>query len=311
MVYCAALEMRYTEGYREFESHLLRMFKWILLAATALLPYTVLAVAGPFSLTVYPESIMQGEPAVVTIVGITSTSSVKKISFDGVPLGLFLNQNKVTALIGIDLNKKPGSYILSVEMSGGTKIENTVTVVKRERIQEPFSIPTKLGGNTVQSQKTLVSTLAAENASLAHITTGKKAFWKDTFVWPLESITVTDSYGYSRETGAYSIAHKGTDFRAAEGTKVLAINRGVVRIAKTYRNYGKTVVVDHGLGLMSFYMHLSKIKVATGQLVVPGQVVGSSGQTGYAEQPHLHLTIRINGTSIDPMKFFERINTKR
>jgi len=56
---------------------------------------------------------------------------------------------------------------------------------------------------------------------------------------------------------------------------------------------------------------ISKIKVATGQLVVPGQVVGSSGQTGYAEQPHLHLTIRINGTSIDPMKFFERINTKR
>ena len=52
MVYCAALEMRYTERYREFESHLLRMFKWILLAATALLPYTVLAVAGPFSLTV-------------------------------------------------------------------------------------------------------------------------------------------------------------------------------------------------------------------------------------------------------------------
>ncbi len=287
------------------------MFKWILLAATALLPYAVLAAAGTFSLTVYPESILQGEPAVVVITGVTSTSSVKKILFDGVPLGLFLNQNKVTALIGIDLNKKLGSYTLSVEMAGGAKLKKTVTVVERERIKKPFSIPKKLGGNTVQSQKILVSTLAAENASLSNITTGTKAFWKDFFVWPLESVTVTDTYGYSRETGAYSIAHKGTDFRAAEGTPVKAINLGVVRIAKTYRNYGKTVVVDHGLGLMSFYMHLSKIKVAAGQLVVPGQVIGQSGQTGYAEQPHLHLTIRINGTSIDPMKFFERINTKR
>ena len=287
------------------------MCKWILLTATVLLPYTVLAAAGPFSLTVYPESIIQGEPAVVTIVGITSTSSVKKISFDGAPLGLFINQNKVEALIGVDLNKKPGQYILSVQLPGGAKLEKTISVVERERIKEPFSIPKKLGGNTVQSQKTLVSTLAAENASLANIRTGTKAFWKSAFGWPLEKITVTDTYGYSRETGAYSIAHKGTDFRAAEGTPVKAINRGVVRIAKTYRNYGKTIVVDHGLGLMSFYMHLSKIKVAAGQLVVPGQVIGLSGQTGYAEQPHLHLTVRINGTSIDPMKFFERINTKR
>src|SRR3989344_6356504 len=99
------------------------MFKWILLAATALLPYTVLAAAGPFSLTVYPESILQCEPAIVTIVGATSTSSVKKISFDGAPLGLFLNQNKVTALIGIDLNKKPGTYVLSAELPGGIKLE--------------------------------------------------------------------------------------------------------------------------------------------------------------------------------------------
>lgn len=291
--------------------HRHRMCKWILLTATVLLPYTVLAAANSVSLTVYPESIIQGEPAVVTITGITSTSSVKKISFDGAPLGLFINQNKVEALIGVDLNKKPGLYTLSVELPGGVKLKKTIPVVERERIKETFSIPQKLGGNTVQSQNTLVSTLAAENASLSNIRTGTKAFWKNAFVWPLEKITVTDTYGYSRQTGAYSIAHKGTDFRAAEGTKVMAINRGVVRIAKTYRNYGKTIVVDHGLGLMSFYMHLSKIKVAAGQLVVPGQVIGQSGQTGYAEQPHLHLTVRINGTSIDPMKFFERINTKR
>jgi murein DD-endopeptidase MepM/ murein hydrolase activator NlpD len=84
----------------------------------------------------------------------------------------------------------------------------------------------------------------------------------------------------------------------------MAINRGVVRIVHTYRDYGKTIVVDHGLGVMSFYMHLSKIYVAPGELVLPGEVIGKSGHTGYAEQPHLHLTIRIGGISIDPVKFF-------
>ena len=54
---------------------------------------------------------------------------------------------------------------------------------------------------------------------------------------------------------------------------------------------------------MSFYMHLSKVSVNEGQLVKRGQIIGESGETGYTEGPHLHLTVRINGVSIDPMKF--------
>ncbi|MFA6095419.1 MAG: M23 family metallopeptidase, partial [Candidatus Paceibacterota bacterium] len=65
----------------------------------------------------------------------------------------------------------------------------------------------------------------------------------------------------------------------------------------------RTIVVDHGLGLMTFYMHLSKIFVNEGELVLPGQVIGLSGDTGYAERPHLHLTVRIGGVSIDPVRF--------
>ena len=81
------------------------------------------------------------------------------------------------------------------------------------------------------------------------------------------------------------------------------MNAGVVRIAQKFPTYGNTVVIDHGLGVMTFYMHLSKIKVVKGQAVALGKEIGLSGHTGYAEQPHLHLTIRINGISIDPMKF--------
>ena len=86
------------------------------------------------------------------------------------------------------------------------------------------------------------------------------------------------------------------------------MNRGVVRLVRNFRNYGKTVVVDHGLGLFAFYMHLSRIKVNEGELVRPGQVIGLSGQSGYAEKPHLHLTVRVDRISIDAMKFMALFN---
>ena len=240
----------------------------------------------------------------------SGSSFPRKVTFDGKRLGIFLYKDKPTALIGIDLNKKPGVYAVSAEFLGGSTTRNFITVVGREKIEAPLGIPEKLGGNTAQSQNNLVATLAEENRTLKNIRTGNKAFWTSKFEPPLKQITITDNYGYSRKTGSLTIPHKGVDYRAVEGTEVMAINRGIIRVAKNYRNYGKTVVIDHGLGLMSFYLHLSKIKVNEGELVQKGQVVGLSGQTGYVNAPHLHLSIRISGVSIDPVKFFDLFENK-
>lgn len=255
--------------------------------------------------TTSAKQVFQGEPLLVQVDNVESPQVVKKATFDTAEIGVFLYEGKPTALIGVDLNKKPGTYEVMVLLSDGTIIRNSIIVEERKKIEAPLSIPKKLGGNTVASQNKLVSTLSSENKSLSGIHTGLKAFWKTKFKEPLKNVFITDEYGYSRKTGAYSIPHKGADYRATDGTSVMAMNRGVVRIAKTYRNYGKTIVVDHGLGLMTFYMHLSKINVRAGELVNQGQVIGLSGQTGYAEMPHLHLTVRINGASIDPVKFMK------
>ncbi|MDD4804042.1 MAG: peptidoglycan DD-metalloendopeptidase family protein [Candidatus Pacebacteria bacterium] len=255
-------------------------------------------------LTITPENPIQGEPVIIKIENLSDISKISKITFDKKILKPFLFKNIVTALYGVDLNFKSGEYSLIVELLDGTKIEKKITIGTLKKYEEPLGIPEKLGGNSTTSQTNLVNTLAIENAQLASLTTGKKSFWTNNFIYPILKPIVTDNYGYTRITGQYSITHKGVDFRADESTKVTAINRGVVRLVKTFRNYGKTVVVDHGLGVMSFYMHLSKINVNQGELVLPGQLIGYAGQTGYAEQPHLHLTIRINNISIDPIKFF-------
>lgn len=254
---------------------------------------------------ILPTNVIQGEPLMVFIEGVKDISAVKKITFDGQPLGVFMYQKKPTALIGIDLRKKAGNYELVAQFSDGQSIKKIINVGAREKIETSLGIPQKLGGDTKESQNKLVSTLAEENKILADLRTGKKAFWSEKFAYPLSNIFVTDDYGYSRKTGEYSIAHKGTDLRAKEGTPVAAMNRGVVRIARTFRNYGKVIVIDHGLGLMTFYLHLSRVNVNEGELVKHGQIMGLSGQTGYALSPHLHLSIRINNNSIDPMKFTE------
>jgi murein DD-endopeptidase MepM/ murein hydrolase activator NlpD len=250
-----------------------------------------------------PAVIMQGDPFLVSIGGATF-SKIKKLTFDGVAVTVFSYQNAPTALVGVDLRKKPGIYKLTLTLSGGQVVTKNVTVSTRPQVAEPLGIPLSLGGNTTVSQDNMVAELVAENKTLTNIKTFAAALWTKKFILPLSKIFVTDPYGYSRETGAYSIPHKGVDYRAAIGTPVMAINRGIVRVTQNYSDYGNTIVIDHGLGVMSFYLHLSKINVKVGQLVQQGQVIALSGDTGYTLGSHLHLSVRIGGISIDPVKFF-------
>ncbi|MBX4215717.1 M23 family metallopeptidase [Candidatus Parcubacteria bacterium] len=266
-----------------------------LLLISLFLPFLAFAEAPSLSIT--PETVIQGEPIMVQADG-----PVSKMTFDGKKLDVFTYNGKPTALIGIDLNKKAGTYKLSVTSADGT-VTRDVVVGARVKEEKPVGIPEKLGGNTPAAGQALVSSLAKENAVLNSLKSFAKPLWKEKFRYPLDAVTVTDTYGYTRDTAGLTIAHKGTDFRAKEGTPVYSMNRGIVRYARTTRTYGKTVVVDHGFGLMSMYMHLSKIRVNEGELVQKGQLVANSGMTGYAESPHLHLSVRIGSISIDPLKF--------
>ena len=247
-----------------------------------------------------PTTIIQGDPIMVST---TSDSAPTKLFFDEKAFPLIAHGGGYRAFIPVDINGKAGVHSVTITFADGQTLSKTIEVGARKKIEAPLGIPAKLGGNTPAAATSLVSTLSKENALLANLRTGTHAFWTKPFVSPLAKLTVTDPYGYSRQTGQYSIAHKGTDFRAPTGTSVMSMNRGVVRVARTFTVYGKTVVIDHGFGLQTMYLHLSKINVNEGQLVLPGQVIGLSGMTGYAEVPHLHVSIKINGTSIDPMTF--------
>ena len=95
-------------------------------------------------------------------------------------------------------------------------------------------------------------------------------------------------------------AHGGVDYRAKAGTPVLATEAGLVVLAAHHFFAGKNVFVDHGDGLLSMYMHLSRIDVKTGQRVARGERLGLSGATGRVTGPHLHFGLRWRGARVDP-----------
>jgi murein DD-endopeptidase MepM/ murein hydrolase activator NlpD len=211
-----------------------------------------------------------------------------------------------TAFIGIDLNSEVGAFPLVLTLNDGSQIKGQFVVKKRDTFRKQFDIPDKLGGNTSASVNDLISTLAKEGKIINAVFTSNEMFWKERFKSPLEgSLSVDDPYGYTRIISNFTMPHKGTDLKASAGTPVYAMNKGVVRLTENFRNYGNTVVIDHGLGLQTVYMHLSEIKTTLDKTVEKGELVGLSGETGYASNPHLHLTVRIWDVSIDPMKFLD------
>jgi murein DD-endopeptidase MepM/ murein hydrolase activator NlpD len=275
----------------------------LLIAAFFLLRPQPQAIPAVLSLSIIPDQIYQGDPCMIQVNGVKNISDIVSVTFGAATTSVFDYVGKPTVLVGIDLHKKPDTYSLRVTLRDGRVLDQTITVLSRARVIQSLGIPARLGGNTSTSSDAMIATLNSENETLAHIYTATTTLWSQAFTPPLEKLIVTNPYGYVRQTGTYQIPHKGVDYRAAIGTPVMAINSGVVRLVATYRDYGNVIVIDHGLGLMSFYLHLSKMDVQQGDTVQRGQVIGESGQTGYAEGPHLHLSVRIDGVSIDPVKF--------
>ena len=128
--------------------------------------------------------------------------------------------------------------------------------------------------------------------------------WTEPFLRPRDS-RITSAFGRGREfNGTITSRHMGTDFAGATGAPVRAANRGVVRIVGSFYYGGNVVYVDHGAGLTSAYLHLSRQLVAEGDTVERGHVIGRVGATGRVTGPHLHLIVRYGRVTVDPLSLF-------
>lgn len=102
-------------------------------------------------------------------------------------------------------------------------------------------------------------------------------------------------------TGAQNL-HKGMDVAVPTGTPLVTVYDGTVIKSTSDTTSGNYVKIDHGQGIETLYMHMSRRDVQTGQKVRKGQTIGLSGATGRVTGPHLHFEVRKGGTAIDPLK---------
>ena len=212
------------------------------------------------------------------------------------------------ALAGVSLESAPGTY--SLELTGETEAgkalskkisfsrEFAVARGKYPKIQVKLNVESKFTEPNPEQQKQIEESQQVKKDYLNRVTPERG--WSGQFTAPADA-AISDVFGSQRIfNGKSESPHLGLDFRVPSGTPVAAMNDGTVLLARLLYYEGNFVVLDHGQGLLTIYMHLSEFKVKEGDQVKRGQVIGLSGGTGRATGPHLHVGVRWQGTYLDP-----------
>jgi Peptidase family M23 len=274
--------------------------------------FAIAAHAQPPAITLTPAFVEAGSPELIHI---TAPVNAKvEGEWQNHPLQFFPSRSGTRAatawyaLAGVDVEAPTGPSTLKISIrSDNTSRELTSTIAIHPAHYRTSSITVepKFVEPGPDERKEIEADSKAKQAAFA--ATADKPLWSGSFLAPVKA-QPTDSFGTRRTfNGKLASIHKGTDFRAASGTPVHAGNSGTVILAQHLYYEGNCVMIDHGLGLISISMHLSRIDVKPGQHVTRGQQVGLSGATGRVTGPHLHWAIRWEGAMLDPAKLL-RLN---
>jgi murein DD-endopeptidase MepM/ murein hydrolase activator NlpD len=209
------------------------------------------------------------------------------------------------ALLGVDLEQPAGKYgfAVSAETQSGETVTCTANVLVRaghfaiENLQvakqfvEPDPEQLKRGHEEQQRLRVIFASVTPER------------LWQGSFRIPLDGVASGKNFGKRRIlNGQAGSPHGGVDLPGVTGTPVYAAQSGRIVLAEELFFSGNTVVVDHGLGIYTFYGHLSEISVKIGDEVGPGALLGKVGATGRVTGPHLHWGLTVCRARVDPLQ---------
>jgi murein DD-endopeptidase MepM/ murein hydrolase activator NlpD len=260
---------------------------------------TILIIITAFTANIFPQELeLYGklEPGNV-IIGIAH--GVERILLNDKELNIDPNGYFV---FGFDRDDK-GEYLLQVKFKEGKVVLKKINLPERKyKIQKINKMKKEL----VTAPQSQINRIAKERKliSAAREKIGKvdTAFYRSGIVRPVKGGRVTSVFGSQRIlNGVPKNPHNGYDIAAPRGTPVYAMADGIVVFAAdTFYYSGNFIILDHGQGLNSSYLHLSKKLVKEGDRVSKGQKIGEIGTTGRSTGPHLHWSVQWYGKRTDP-----------
>ena len=272
-----------------------RMITLLLFVSMALIiPASVSA--GTFTVEVSPKNLYQGDAFLVTVTG---------EEFSGPPSGSFAKQDLVFGECGdglycavgaVDITTKPGRH--SMRISAGKREKTAVFSVKGAHFPE---IRLSLPEDKVSLSPEDLERVERENGRLQRVFgTVTDRLWKGSFMVPLKN-TVSAGFGTKRIMNKKMVSvHRGVDIRGKAGERIKASNNGRIVLAEELFFGGNTIIIDHGQGLYTIYMHLSEFNRGLKDLISKGDVIGYVGSTGRSTGPHLHFGVKVNTVSVNP-----------
>jgi len=261
------------------------------------------ATATDWTVSYSPVHVVNGSPVVIRV---NTPKPVRSLAGDwlGHQLAFSLDPHTKTwfALAGASLETKPGSYPLQLHAETtagqGLSFEKKIAVAHQRYPRVLLKVPGRYTAPSPEEQRQIDQDKKIKDEAFKTLSADRE--WEGSFAAPAEA-PISDVFGVQRVfNGSVQSTHQGLDFRVPAGTPVAAVNRGQVILARSLFFEGNCVVIDHGQGLLSLYLHLSKFLVKEGDTVEKHQQIGLSGGTGRATGPHLHLAVRWQGVYLNP-----------
>ena len=222
-------------------------------------------------------------------------------SYNGRRVMVLPDRDGYIAVVGIALSVRPGTHRL-VEESGAQRRLHTFRVESKGYAEQHLTIKDK---RKVEPNAEDLERINRESKRIAAAKSHWSDFDPDSLELRIPAIgPYSGPFGLRRFfNGQARNPHSGLDIAVDTGTPVTAAADGVVINTGDYFFNGKTVFVEHGQGFITMYCHLSDIQVREGQHVARGERIALSGMTGRATGPHLHLSVILNKTMVDPALF--------
>ena len=214
------------------------------------------------------------------------------------------NDVSYSALFAVPVVQKPGHYTLSINNGAGPSIKTEFEVKDAGFQVQRLSLPS--------SKNNFITSPGEEEAvDKAKKTVSPVRHWTGNFVRPSKART-SAPFGIRRIVNGKLLPdyfHSGLDFAGFQGSPIYATAPGTVILAQgggVFKLHGNMVAIDHGQGVVSFYIHMQKVLVKAGQEVKGGEQIGMVGQTGRANGPHLHFSIYCNQVASSPLQWFSK-----